>query len=202
MIAALWVETPVSAVEVRVEIKEIEDEHLHGGDEHVAAEVVSSVGKALLHHAEIAPAHLLLLRREAHHGVEEEGELPFRAVVALRSTKVYEIRIDIDYLHFEVVRRVHPFYQLALAHNHEVSLAQFKFPPVERKAAGTARAEGMDQFSIATVSIAKEAVAITSQMPQRVGNHNIFLFFHRQSHFISYAKIHAFNHIEDIKISD
>jgi hypothetical protein len=97
---------------------------------------------------------------------------------------------------------VHPFYQLSLAHNHEVALTQFKFPPVERKAAGTARAEGMDQFFIATVSFAKEAVAITSQMPQRVGNHNIFLFFHRQSNFIPDAKIHVFNHIEGIKISD
>jgi len=79
-----------------MKIKEVEDGGLHGVDERLAVETMFRIGDALFEQVEIASADNLLFGREPHDGIEEESQLSFHAVIALRRTQIYKTGLCVD----------------------------------------------------------------------------------------------------------
>ena len=129
-----------------MKIKEVEDGGLHGVDERLAVETMFRIGDALFEQVEIASADNLLFGREPHDGIEEESQLSFHAVIALRRTQLNEPGCHIDDFASEIIRRFYPFDKFPLADNGQIPRMQLEIPFVETVAASSAQAEQMSQI--------------------------------------------------------
>ena len=133
-------------VEVGVEIEEIEDQHLDGGDEHVLVEMVATLPEAEGDLLEIVCAKRLLFRGEVHDRVQEEGEASSRPIVALRGAQRDEIGGHVDYLHLKIGGGNDLLHQHPFAHDHQVAHPEDKRLAIEDKPAASRRAVGVCQI--------------------------------------------------------
>lgn len=133
-------------VEVGMEIEEIEDQHLDGGDEHILVEMVATLPEAEGDLLEIVCTQRLLLRREVHDGVQKKGEASSRPIVALRGTQRDEIGGHVDYLHLKIGGGNDLLHQHTPAHNHQVARLEDKRLAIENKPAASRRAVGVRQI--------------------------------------------------------
>lgn len=132
-------------IEVGMEIEKIEDQHLDGSDKHVLVEMVATLSEAEGDLLEIVGAQRLLLWREVHDGVQKQGEAPFRAIIALRSTQRDKIGRYIDHLYPEVLLRLDALHQHTFAHDHQISRPEDKRLAIENKPTVSCRAVGVRQ---------------------------------------------------------
>ena len=168
------------AVQGSMEIEEIENGRLHGIDERFPIETVLRIGDACFQQFEIPAADDLLLRREVHHGVEEQGQRPFHAVVALRRRQFDELRGSINDLAPEVIRSMYLVNHFPFADNRQIPCVQLEFPLVETVTARPAQTEQVRQIFL---------LGIHAYRAQPVGNDNIFFVFHAATIWLPTVKI-------------
>ena len=157
-------------VQVGVEVKEVQYHHLHGTDQHVAVKVMLHVRHTRGQQVEVAAAARLLPGIEPHHRIQEQGQLTFHAIVALRGAQLDKARRDIHHPYPEVRRGTNALYQLPFAHNHQVARPKLKLLAVEHKTATALRAKGMRQVV---------GIPVRPQPILRIGNNHVTSLFHR-----------------------
>ena len=152
-----------------MKIEEVENRSLHGIDERLAIEPVLGIGDALFKPLDVPTADDLLLGREVHHGIEEQGQRTLHAVVALRRAQLDEAGLRVDDLAEEVVRRLDPLHQLAFADNRQIAGVHLEILLVETVTAHPAQAEQMRQVFL---------IGIRRHHAQPVGNYYVVSIFH------------------------
>ncbi len=136
----------VEAVELGMEIKEIQYHRLHGIDEHLTVEMVLRRGKAAADGLEVLRTLPLLSLVQPHDGVVEQSQVALHAVVRLRRRHLDELLRDVDDAHAEVVALAQVLHQIAPSgDDHAVALLQAERLAVVCKGAEPARAVGMTQ---------------------------------------------------------
>ena len=115
----------VEAVELGMEIKEIQYHRLYGIDEHLTVEVVLRRGKAAADGLEVLRTLPLLSLVQPHDGVVEQSQVALHAVVRLRRSHLDELLRDVDDAHAEVVALAQVLHQVAPpGDDHAVALLQ------------------------------------------------------------------------------
>ena len=74
----------IHTVKMGMEIEEVNDEHLYGGYQQVAAEMVVGLRQPRFHHLEVPTTQFSLSGIQFHDGITEQSQLTFHAIIAER----------------------------------------------------------------------------------------------------------------------
>ena len=138
------------AVDARVELEEVNEEHLKHGNHLVAVKILVRMPHATEHLLEVVFAKLLLLLVEMHDGVDVERHSASCAVVGMCGADVDEVKIHIDDIHTKVHGWLHSCHLPIGYHNHAVALPEVKLAAAVPHLALARRAEGMGDIAFHT----------------------------------------------------
>ena len=134
-------------VDLRVEIKEINDHALHGIERQIQVEPVRDLGATCAHVLHILFAALLLPRIEVHDRIVEEHHVSARTVVTERHRHLDKLRRDIDSDGPEVRTCTGYLRRLAPLHNDTVTSLQWELRAVEQQRCRALQTQRMRQIT-------------------------------------------------------